>query len=72
MKLGGSTMNSWGTPALTRYSCGDCPSKSARSFLLLRNEKIGLERCERCVFVNITSMSKSYQKPLIYKVLQIE
>ena len=33
-------MEPWRTPALTRYSCEDFPSRTTRSYLLLRKENI--------------------------------
>ena len=36
----GPKIEPWGTPALTRYSCEDSPSRPTRSRLLLRKEEI--------------------------------
>ena len=33
-------MESWGTQALTRYSCKDFPSKNTWNCLLMRNQEI--------------------------------
>ena len=38
----GPRMEPWGTPALTRYSCEDFPSRNTWSRLLLRKEEIRL------------------------------
>ena len=39
-KTVGSRIDPWGTPALTRYSCEDFPSRTTGSCLLLRKEEI--------------------------------
>ena len=36
---GALRMKPWGTPALTGYSCVDLPSKTTRSFLLLKKRR---------------------------------
>ena len=36
----GPRMEPWGTPASTRYSCEDVPSRTTQSCLLLRKEEI--------------------------------
>ena len=36
----GSRMESWGTPALTEYSCEDFPYRTTRTCLLLRKDEI--------------------------------
>ena len=39
-KSEGPRMEPWGTPALTRYSCEDFPSRTTRSCLSLGKEEI--------------------------------
>ena len=36
----GPRMEPWGTPALTRYSCEELPSRTTQSCILLRKEEI--------------------------------
>ena len=68
-------METWGTPALTGYSCEDFPSRTTQSDLLQRKEKEGQisdQKFHKTYVCEVDQHAKPYQKPWINQVAQLE